>query len=79
MTPAPGRSWQTRAACAGMGPDLFFPAPGPDPDGDAAVRSLCRACPVTDMCLAEGLHPQNIHHGIWAGLRPAERVALRRR
>lgn len=76
---SPDRRWQTRAACAGMGPDLFFPPPGPDLSGDAAVRALCRTCPVADACLAAGLHPQNIHHGIWAGLRPAERRALRHR
>jgi WhiB family redox-sensing transcriptional regulator len=74
-----GRSWRERAACRGLPPAFFYPAPGPAGRADlAAARAICARCPVASACLAEAIDAAE-RLGIWGGCTPAERRALRRR
>jgi hypothetical protein len=46
----------------------------------AAAIAICRACPVWAQCLELSLrHWDAGQYGVWGGLVPAERAALRRR
>jgi WhiB family transcriptional regulator, redox-sensing transcriptional regulator len=67
--------WQRRAACRGMGPDVFFLGQGGDP---GPARAVCDRCPVAVECLdfsvAQGVDLQ----GIWAGVGQKGRLPLRR-
>lgn len=38
---------------------------------------ICNNCPVKKLCLKEGLKNDNIEYGIWGGLLPIERLALK--
>lgn len=67
-------SWQEEAACAGMGPDLFFPSSGTDTLEPA--KALCRRCPVRDACLIEALE-EGHEGGVWGGLDEPARRKLR--
>ena len=67
--------WHTRAACAGMGPSLFFPSADGGrrrvgSDEDNAARRLCASCPVAAECTVAGMTEQ---FGIWGGLSPGRR------
>lgn len=42
------------------------------------ARRLCRACPVATDCLEYALRHDE-RYGIWGGLDPVERAALRRK
>ncbi len=78
--PFSGR-WRESAACAGMGPDAFFPSSEMDYGSEGAVReakAVCTQCPVRLHCLAEALRFSSLH-GIWGGLTASERRALKQR
>ena len=38
--------------------------------------SICGKCDVKTECLAEGMKPQNLEHGIWGGTLSGERILL---
>jgi WhiB family redox-sensing transcriptional regulator len=66
-------TWQTLAACRGMGPELFFPELG---ESTAPARAVCAACGVLQECLDYALtSPMG---GIWAGTSERGRRQLRR-
>jgi hypothetical protein len=74
---------QARCADAALDPDEWFPV---SIDAEAARReatgaiAICAACPVRDACLELSLRHWTIgQHGVWGGLVPAERAALRSR
>lgn len=74
-------SWQTRAACRDTDPELFFPPTDDDTAPIvarhlAAVRPVCRDCPVQTECLSWALDTGQ-DHGIWAATTPTERRAIR--
>lgn len=74
--PTPTRSdflWHPRAACRGEDRELFFPRPG---EVALKARSICGRCPVQTECLTYGLKYERF--GIYGGLTPLERRALRR-
>lgn len=65
--------WMDLGSCTQIDPDLFFP----DKGGSAIpAKKVCRECPVRMQCLryAMGNDPG---HGIFGGLTPRERAALR--
>lgn len=72
--------WRTHAACQTADPDLFFPT------GDLAAariaaehaKRICRACPVTQQCLAWALKTRQ-DAGVWGGMDERERRNLHRR
>jgi WhiB family redox-sensing transcriptional regulator len=74
---------KARCADASLDPDAWFPI---SIDVEAARReaagaiAICADCPVRDACLELSLRQWRIgQHGVWGGLVPAERAALRRR
>ena len=77
---APSREWVTRAACRGVGPDLFCAGDGNQPGGATNdsytdARALCEVCPVRTECLDAGWRED---HGLWSGTTPKQRRRARR-
>lgn len=70
----------TRAACRAADPELFFPISeqGPGALQIAEATAICRGCPVRDLCLSYALATGQ-EAGIWGGLTPRQRRALRPR
>jgi WhiB family redox-sensing transcriptional regulator len=72
--------WRRRAACRQMGAQLFFPVGERDEAAvaqTAAAKQVCARCRVRLHCLAYAL-ATSPEDGIWGGLGPSERRALRR-
>ena len=71
-----------RCADANVDADEWFPVsaqPETARREAAAAIAVCDACPVRSQCLSLSLRHWGIgQHGIWGGLVPAERAALRR-
>lgn len=71
FTPAP---WTEHAACADMGPDIFF-------DGttrsNREAKAVCADCPVKQACLNHAMAvPERF--GIWGGLDERQRRRMRK-
>ncbi|MHB1930501.1 MAG: WhiB family transcriptional regulator, partial [Acidimicrobiales bacterium] len=68
------RSWQRRANCMGVDPDLFFPERGAS---TREAKEVCRGCVVREDCLEYAIvHSEKF--GIWGGLSERERRRIRR-
>jgi len=68
------RSWQERANCMGVDPDLFFPERGAS---TREAKEVCRGCVVQDDCLEYAI-ANGEKFGIWGGLSERERRRVRR-
>lgn len=67
-------SWHARAACRGMGTDIFFPT---DQITLTRARRICSSCPVSVECADFALgHPSL--KGIWAGMSERRRARARK-
>jgi Transcription factor WhiB len=73
---------EARCADGTLDPDEWFPV---STDAEAARReaagaiAVCGACPVRDACQELSMRHWRIgQHGVWGGLVPAERAAVRR-
>jgi WhiB family redox-sensing transcriptional regulator len=71
---AEDRSWQSRANCMGVDPDLFFPERGAS---TKEAKEVCRGCVVKDDCLEFALRNSE-KFGIWGGMSERERRRVRR-
>ncbi|MGH9067607.1 MAG: WhiB family transcriptional regulator [Acidimicrobiales bacterium] len=69
------RSWQQRANCMGVDPELFFPQRGAS---TREAKEVCRGCVVKEDCLDYAID-HNEKFGIWGGCSERERRAVRRR
>lgn len=58
--------WHTRAACRGVGPEVFFLQRG-DSRGLALALSYCARCPVVDECRDFAASQPALLVGIWGG------------
>jgi len=67
-------SWQARANCIGVDPDIFFPERGAS---TREAKSICNACEVRADCLDYALENSE-KFGIWGGTSERERRRLRR-
>ena len=71
-----------RCADSSLDPDQWFPASaeaGKARHEAAAAITVCTTCLVRTQCLELSLRHWDIgQHGVWAGLVPADRAALRR-
>lgn len=67
-------TWQARAACRGLDPEMFFPAPGESP---AAAKAVCATCPVRTQCATAATFDRAERHGVWGGLTERDRRRLR--
>lgn len=75
MTALPMPEWVDRAACAEVGPWLFFPGSGESSD---EAKQVCARCDVRAECLKEALaDPTTV--GVWGGTTERDRRVLRRR
>jgi WhiB family transcriptional regulator, redox-sensing transcriptional regulator len=75
---ASAESWRDDAACIGADPRIFTD-PRPDTDDTRQAVALCRSCPVRQPCLATALaHHPDADVGIWGGMTPQGRQAIRR-
>ena len=68
------RSWQDKANCLGVDPDLFFPERGAS---TREAKEVCRGCVVRMECLEYAL-VNGEKFGIWGGMSERERRRLRR-
>jgi len=66
-------SWRLQAACRGVNPELFFPAPG---QTTAQAKAICASCPVATSCRDENLFEQ---FGVWGGTSERQRQRIRGR
>lgn len=62
------------AVCREMDPEIFFPEPS---DPGEVAKSVCRRCEHRVACAAFAIK-NHMEHGIWGGLTPDERKAIRR-
>lgn len=65
--------WIAEALCAETDPAIFFPDIG---GSIAAPKRVCNACPVRAECMESALEDEP-GHGIYGGLTPMERRAVR--
>jgi WhiB family redox-sensing transcriptional regulator len=68
------RGWKSKANCAGVEPDLFFPERG---TSTKEAKEVCKGCVVKEECLEFAL-TNGERFGIWGGLSERERRQLRR-
>ena len=66
--------WWKRAACAGVGPDVFFE---PDPEAEQAAKAICASCTTAHECRDWAI-AHRISFGIFGGLTALERAELSR-
>lgn len=66
----------TNAKCKEIGLEFFFPEVSAVPEETKMVKRLCNSCPVLELCREWGLHHER--HGIWGGLSPLQRKAIRK-
>ncbi len=68
------KSWQSRANCMGVDPELFFPERGA---ATREAKAVCRGCVVQQECLEYAIaHGEKF--GIWGGMSERERRRVRR-
>jgi WhiB family redox-sensing transcriptional regulator len=77
-------NWRDSAECRDADPTVFEPDDGGTPDDLAwtHARTICRACPVRNLCLEDALaveSPGQLRFGMRGGLTPDEREQLNRR
>ncbi len=65
-------SWQEKAKCLGMDPEIFFP---PTEEEAWRAKEVCRGCPVRRECLEFALK-YGERYGVWGGFSEQERKAL---
>ena len=68
------QTWQRKANCMGVDPDLFFPERGAS---TREAKEVCRGCVVRLECLEYAL-ANGEKFGIWGGMSERERRRIRR-
>ncbi|MGH9303673.1 MAG: WhiB family transcriptional regulator [Acidimicrobiales bacterium] len=71
---SPDRTWQARANCMGVDPELFFPERGAS---TREAKEVCRGCVVRQECLEYAI-ANGEKFGIWGGMSERERRRVRR-
>lgn len=64
-------SWRSLAACAGIDPEIFYPASEDEADARPA-KLVCAECEVREACLEHALIVRE-KDGIWGGATERER------
>jgi len=67
-------TWQDKANCMGVDPDLFFPERGAS---TREAKEVCRGCVVQEDCLEYAI-ANGEKFGIWGGMSERERRRVRR-
>jgi WhiB family redox-sensing transcriptional regulator len=68
------KTWQSRANCMGVDPELFFPERG---SSTREAKEVCRGCVVREDCLEFAIS-NGEKFGIWGGMSERERRRVRR-
>lgn len=68
-------SWNTRAACHGLDPTIFFP---PTDEEAGPAKAVCDVCVVRELCLEHALGHRE-REGVWGGCTERERRRIVRR
>lgn len=68
-----GISWEDKANCASVGPELMYTEASNE--ASSVARRVCHGCPVKAACRIASL-PEK--HGVWAGRATTPRAAERR-
>jgi WhiB family redox-sensing transcriptional regulator len=76
--PAPDTRWMEHARCAETDPETFYPVGSSRAADYEPAKTICARCDVRNDCLRYALDT-NEEHGVWGGLTPDERYALRQR
>ena len=73
-------NWRQRAACRSVDPETFFPIgrSGPALMQIEEAKSVCRRCPVTELCLQLAFDLR-LWDGVFGGLTEQERRNLQKR
>ena len=66
--------WRKEGACVGRDSDVFFPERG-EPNTDA--MAICSGCGVRVECLTYAMETTGVEYGIWGGLLPSDREAVK--
>ena len=66
-----GGAWRSAAACAGLGPELFFDR---SPRSAAMAKRICASCRVAEEC-AEHADINGETFGMWGGQTESERAS----
>ena len=68
------QGWQTRGACRGEDPELFFPigTRGPSAEQAQSAKDICSSCPVAVSCLQWALDSGQ-QHGVFGNMTLEER------
>jgi WhiB family transcriptional regulator, redox-sensing transcriptional regulator len=75
MMPSPAtESWQERALCAQIDPEMWFPEKG---GSTSDAKKVCLGCPVRDECLTYALNHDE-RFGVWGGCSERERRRMKR-
>jgi WhiB family redox-sensing transcriptional regulator len=70
------QSWRQQAACRGLDPAIFYPAPEDDEIADAA-KDVCTVCSVREACLEYALAVRE-KEGVWGGATERDRRRILR-
>lgn len=62
--------------CQVTDPELWFGQSGENRLDYKLAKQFCTRCPVVDVCLAYALEANELE-GVWGGLSPSERTAMR--
>jgi WhiB family transcriptional regulator, redox-sensing transcriptional regulator len=65
------KTWQSKAACQGLDPSIFYPFSDEDVDAEPA-KAVCAVCPVREACLEHALGFRE-KEGVWGGATERER------
>lgn len=65
--------WETKALCAQIDPEIFFPEVG---NSSHWAKKICKDCEVTEKCLTLALSNPTLT-GIWGGTTFRERAKMR--
>jgi len=68
-------AWRRNAACRGLDPEIFYPAPDAEDVVDA--KAVCRECLVQEICLEFALQVRE-KEGVWGGATEKERRRILR-
>ena len=63
--------------CAEVGGEIWFPEQGGDQTNTLRAKNICHQCNHRLECAEWGI--QKERHGIWGGLTPTQREAIRRK
>ncbi len=63
------QQWQSKAACQGLDPEIFYPL---DDEDATEAKTVCAGCAVREACLEHALGYRE-KEGVWGGATERER------